>query len=51
MRGFVLGFTMMLEDALVENSTTVAAEEMQTTSKLNLSVRECVADGSVSSGD
>lgn len=42
---------MMHEGGLVENSTMVAAEEMQTTSKLRPSVRECVAGGSVSNDD
>lgn len=48
MRGYVHAFTMMHEGGLVEDSTMVAVEEMQTTSKLRPSVRECVAGGSVS---
>lgn len=51
MRGYVLGFTMMHEGGLVEDSIMVAAEEMQTTSKLRPSVRECVEGGSVSNDD
>lgn len=51
MTEYVHGFTMMHEGGLVENSTMVAAEEMQTTSKLRPSVRECVAGGSVSNDD
>lgn len=48
MTGFVHGFTMTHKGGLVVNSTMVAAEEMQTASKLRPSVRECAAGGSVS---